>query len=297
MGWEAVGLDVGGTKIEAALVCAGRIEAKVRMATPSGEASEVLEALEHAASQVLQKGLPVGVAVAGQVTEDGAVLGSPNLPLAGVALGPELGRRLGTRVVVDNDVRLAALGQWELLAPRPTVLAVISVGTGIGTAVVNDGRAEHGAHGLAGEGGHVTAVPDGEMCACGRRGCVEAYAGGRSLVRRYLAMGGDPACADASDVIARAREGDPKAVWVWRDAVTALEVLLQSLVILFDPDVVAVGGGVAEGTPEVMHLLSHHLERVAWGSVPGPALVQMHAGATVIGAARSAVNRPGDHTP
>ncbi len=297
MSWQAVGLDVGGTKIEAARVCAGRVEAKARMATPSGEATEVLEAIAHAASQVSREGLPVGVAVAGQVAEDGTVLGSPNLPLAGVALGSELARRLGVAVVVDNDVRLAALGQWELLAPQPRVLAVMSLGTGIGTAVVRDGRAERGAHGLAGEGGHVMAVPDGEMCACGRRGCVEAYAGGKSLVRRYLAMEGDPACAGASDVIARAREGDRKAVWVWRDAVTALELLLQSLVILFDPDVVAVGGGVAEAAPEVLHLLSHHLERAAWTSVPRPSLVEMHAGAAVIGAARSAVNRFGDHTP
>jgi glucokinase len=297
MSWEAVGLDVGGTKIEAARVRAGRVETDVRLATPSGESTEVLEAIANAASQVLREGLPVGVAVAGQVAEGGTVLGSPNLPLAGVALGPELARRLGTRVVVDNDVRLAALGQWELLDPRPRVLAVMSIGTGIGTAVVKDGQAERGAHGLAGEGGHVTAVPDGEMCACGRRGCVEAYAGGRSLVRRYLAMGGDPACSGAADVIRRAREGDRKAVWVWRDAVTALEVLLQSLVILFDPDVVAVGGGVASATPEVLHLLSHHLERAAWGSVPRPALVEMHPGAALIGAARSAINRLGDHTP
>ncbi len=297
MSWEAVGLDVGGTKIDAARVCAGRVEASVRVATPAGAAFEILEALTRAASEVLREGLPVGVAVAGQVADDGTVLGSPNLPLAGVELGRELARRLGAPVVVDNDVRLAALGQWELLEPRPKVLAVMSIGTGVGTGVVRDGRADSGAHGLAGEGGHVMAVPDGEMCACGRRGCVEAYAGGKSLVRRYLAMGGNPACTDTSEVIARAREGDRKAVRVWRDAVTALEVLLQSLVILFDPDVVAVGGGVAEAAPEALQLLSHHLERATWSSAPRAALVKMQPDATVIGAARSVVNRFGDHTP
>ena len=291
MSWEAVGVDLGGTKLAAGRVADGRIETLAAEPTPAGGAAAILEAVVRLASRVGRPDLPVGLAVAGQVEPgSGTVLGAPNLPLAGVPVRTELARRLGVPVRTENDVTAAAVGQWLLLDPPPAVLAVITVGTGVGGGVVVDGRPFGGAHGLAVEAGHVVAVPGGERCACGRRGCVEAYAGGRALLRRYRSLAGETGngAASAEAVLALARAGDPVAVRVWEDARRALEVLVRAVLLLFDPDVLALGGGVASGTPELRHAVAARAAEDAWPGATPPAVVELDSGAAVVGAARLA---------
>jgi glucokinase len=164
------------------------------------------------------------------------------------------------------------------------------IGTGVGGGVVVDGQPFEGAHGLAVEAGHVVAVPGGERCACGRLGCVEAYAGGRALVRRYGALagpGGSPA-RTAEEVVALARTGDPVAARVWADATASLTVLVRAIVLLFDPDVLARGGGVGGGVAELRHALAASAADDAWPGVPPPAVVELDSGAVMVGAARLA---------
>ncbi len=290
----AVGIDLGGTKLAAGRVAEGRIVQETTLTTPLAGADAIVEELVRAVTQVGGEGFPVGVAVAGQVDRaTGTVLSAPNLPFAGFALGPELSRRLQVPVVIENDVAAAAMGEWMLLDPRPSVLAVLTVGTGIGGGVVVAGVPFRGAHGLAVEAGHVTAIPQGERCACGRRGCVEAYAGGRALLGRYRALAGTaaPDVETAEAVLELARRGDPVAVRVWDDAVTALGAAVRSMVLLFDPDAVAIGGGIVEGVPELRHAISGRVAESAWPGVTPPAVVELHRGAAVIGAASATLSR------
>ncbi len=291
MSWEAVGVDLGGTKIAAGHVVDGRIASHATVPTPSEGPEAILEAVARAAAGAGTPGLPVGLAVAGQVDRaTGTVLGAPNLPLGGVPAGELLARRLGTPVRLENDVTAAAVGQWHLLEPPPSVLAVVTVGTGVGGGVVSEGRPFTGAHGLAVEAGHVIAVPGGERCACGRRGCVEAYAGGRALLQRYRTLAGH--CGDGvpstEAVLSLARSGDPVAVRVWEEAQRAMDVLVRAMVLLFDPDVLALGGGVAAGVPELRHAVSSRVAEDAWPGTPPPVVMELDAGAAVVGAARLA---------
>ncbi len=291
MSWQAVGVDLGGTKVEAGLVKDGQVEASVRAAVPQAGPDAILETVVEAVRRVHRPGLPVGVGVAGQVGAGGVVLGAPNLPFRELPLARTLGRALGSEPVVENDARAAAFGQFQLLHPRPELLTVITVGTGVGSAVVAEGRPLRGTNGLAGEGGHLVAVQDGEPCACGRRGCVEAYAGGHSLVRRYRALAGASGSqvTTAAQILKLARSGERLAVRVWEDGVGALRVLLRALVLLFDPDVVALGGGVAAAAPELRDALRLYLEReAAWEQATPPAMVELQPGAAVVGAARLA---------
>jgi glucokinase len=172
------------------------------------------------------------------------------------------------------------------------------VGTGIGAGVVLNGEPLAGTHNLAAEAGHATFEPGGEVCACGRRGCFEAYAGGRSLARRtrrLLAQGGRGAApVDAAAVLALVRRGDPAAVAVWEEAVEAVRTLAWNLTVLFDPDALVLGGGVVRGAPELLDAVRRHVRDQAWSGFPPPEVAPGHPDAAVLGAARTA-RREGRH--
>jgi len=152
MTWTAVGVDVGGTKIRAARVSGGRVEAAAVRPTPRNDPTMVLGAITAAVDEVHREGLPIGVATAGQVDRaTGVVLTSPNLPGRNVPLGPSLEEAFAAPVLVDNDVRLAAVGEWLALDGRPGILVALYVGTGIGAGVVLGGAPLSGANNLATE--------------------------------------------------------------------------------------------------------------------------------------------------
>ncbi|MDQ1750613.1 MAG: glucokinase [Pseudonocardiales bacterium] len=150
----------------------------------------------------------------------------------------------GLPVAIDHDVRTAGLAELRLGAARASTDSLyLQIGTGIAAAVIVDGRVVTGSAGMSGEIGHLPVMPDGELCACGQRGCTEAYASAAALARRYQTIQGAPVTAEA--VLARAAVGEALASSVWNEAVTALGRALVSYTLLMDPDLIVFGGGLS----------------------------------------------------
>jgi len=293
MSWSAVGVDFGGSKIRAARIAGGRVEEEAVRPTPRHDPTMILGAVTDAVAAVHREGLPIGVAMAGQIDrETGVVRSSPNIPGLNVPLGPSLEDTFAVPVIVDNDVRMAAAGEWTVLGENPRLLVALYVGTGIGAGVILRGRPLAGTHNLAAEAGHATFQPGGEVCACGRRGCFEAYAGGLSLARRATPLleqrGLSTASLDAAAVVRMARHGDPAALAVWEEAVEAIRTLAWNLTVLFDPDALILGGGVVRGAPEILEAVRKHVLDQVWSGYPPPEVVPGHPDAAVLGAGRSA---------
>jgi glucokinase len=259
-----VGVDLGGTKIAAAAVGDdGTCGEMHTVATPAADGPEaILDAVATVVVAVaLRLGAPVravGVGTAGVVDIARGVIVSATETLPrwqGTAVGAGVRERLAevgaggvpVPVVVQNDVAAHAAGEtWLGAAAGARSVLMVAVGTGVGGAVVLDGRPLRGAHHLAGELGHMPAPGVGDLrCPCGRPGHLEAIAAGPAIHRRYLAVGGAPASPDTRDVVARAETGDVLAVRVVREAGAAVGRAIAGIATVLDPEVVVVGGGLA----------------------------------------------------
>jgi glucokinase len=265
------GIDVGGTKILGRVLDPEddrRTLAELRVDTPKGSEAivdaivTVVEGL--AAKPAVKPGdgiTAVGVGVPGLVDRDGVLQFAPNLP--GVVEFPvqaTLLERLGCHVAVDNDANCAAWCEFRLGAAQGATDAVlVTLGTGIGAGIVTAGRPHRGAHGFAGEPGHMQIDPNGPPCPCGRRGCWERFASGSGLgrlardaaaagrARRVVEIaGGDPEDVRGEHVTQAALEGDDPALAVMKDFAWWFAVGLANLVNILDPDVVVVGGGLTD---------------------------------------------------
>lgn len=250
MGGFSVGVDVGGTKVAAALLDdAGSVVRRSRAETESTEYAALLEGIVAAVSEVSSDHPvgSVGLAIAGNVAADGShVLFSPHLPLAGEPLAADLTRRLGLPVLVDNDANAAAWAEHMCGAGlgHPDMLFV-ALGTGLGAGLVLSDELYRGHHGFAGEAGHITVVVGGRSCPCGSRGCWERYASGTALVAQYLEHGGDPEVGGPG-ITRLAMNGDSVALAALTEVGEWLGRGLASLVAVLDPAVIVVGGGVSE---------------------------------------------------
>jgi glucokinase len=226
----------------------------------------VVTTIEAAVSAAGTTGITgIGVACAGQIDpERGAVVYAPNLGWRDVALRERLAATFGVPVVVDNDVRAAAWGEFRFGAHRARSLLAVFVGTGIGSGAVLDGQLWRGAGNSAGELGHTQAVPDGLPCPCGARGCVEQYASGSGFQRRFQAAqeagtatrltelcGGDAGALTAPMVAAAANAGDDVARVLWADCRRYLTMAVANAVTLLNPAALILGGGVIESLPEL----------------------------------------------
>ena len=257
----AVGVDLGGTKI-AGIVMRDDGEVLETLEAPTPRtADDIVSALVDAIEDLRARGDvgAVGVGVAGMVDVEAGVLRfAPNLPLRELPLRAMLGKRLALPVVVDNDANVAGWGELRFGAARGArdVLAV-TVGTGIGGAIITDGRLYRGAHGFAAEIGHVIVEPGGPLCGCGNRGCWEQVASGNAvtrLAREAAAREPDGAIAGAAGgapatglhVSAAARGGDPTALAIFAEVGRRLGEGLAGLANVLDPELIVVGGGVAE---------------------------------------------------
>jgi glucokinase len=265
------GVDLGGTKILARAVDATDPAtglAEVRVDTPRGAAS-IVEALAGVVTaldtELAAGGRPpvdvVGVGAAGLVDRAGVVRFAPNLPgVVDLDLPVALGQRVARPVVADNDANCAARAEHHLGAAAGVTSAVlVTLGTGIGGALVLGGRVQRGHGGFAGEPGHMLVDPHGPPCPCGRRGCWERFASGSGLGRlardaaaagradRLVALaGGDPEAVRGEHVTRAAADGDAEASAVLAQFAWWVAVGVANLVDLVDPELVVIGGGLVE---------------------------------------------------
>lgn len=245
-----IGVDVGGTKVLAVRISrSGRVEDVATRPMPGRTAPEaaVEQAVVDAARAVTDDdgSAPIGVSAAGLVDRAGErYLFGAHLPWRDVPLRARIAERSGRAVVLDNDANCAAYAELVLGAARDVDSALmVTIGTGIGGALVLDRRVVRGANGLAGEFGHMQVVPDGLACECGLRGCWEQYCSGRALERvTRVALGKH---RDGPEVARMALEGDEVARQAFATVGTWLGVGVAGLVSAFDPERVVVGGGVS----------------------------------------------------
>ncbi|MGY9064650.1 ROK family protein [Streptomyces sp. CAS3] len=253
---HVIALDVGGTGMKAALVGDdGALLHRARRATgrergPDAVVAGILDfAAELYAYGAEHHGPPAaaGIAVPGIVDEEhGTAVYAANLGWKDVPLRDLLAERLGVPVALGHDVRTGGLAEGRIGAGRGADrFLFVPLGTGIAGAIGIDGRVESGAHGFAGEIGHVVVRPGGTLCPCGQRGCLERYASAAAVSEAWAAAGGNPD-ADAADCARAVAAGDPGARRVWQEAVDALADGLVAALTLLDPRTLIIGGGLAE---------------------------------------------------
>lgn len=266
-----LGVDLGGTKVEVAVVESdGRIAETTREETRTeggadavkDQVCRLVENLTAIRRDAVLVG--IGVGVAGQVeAETGVVRGAPNLGWHDYPLRQQLVEVFDLPCLVDNDVRMAAYGEWKQGAGQGVDdLICIFVGTGIGSGIVTDGKLLSGFANTAGEVGHMTIALNGRECRCPNSGCMEAYAGGWAIERNareaisesksagaaiLAKAGGDVKGVTAEAVAEAALDGDTLALEIFAEAAKALVTGCISLVNITSPRRLILGGGVIEG--------------------------------------------------
>lgn len=262
----AIGVDMGGTNLRIAAVDEqGNLIEKVTLGTRIGLGSNrVLDDMCDAIRRLSDKYqdgsklLGIGIGVPG-LMERGMIRESSNLPgWSDTPVLQEIERRLGTRVILENDANSAAFGEkWLGAARHVKDMAIITLGTGVGGGLIFGGRIWHGMNGMAGEFGHTTIEPDGVLCGCGNRGCVEQYASASAVMRMAkaaIATGHAPALAKAASsdpefsakaVYNLAIQGDRDARRIFQQVGRALGILIANLVESLNLPMYVVGGGVS----------------------------------------------------
>lgn len=259
---HAIGIDIGGTKIAGALVDElGGIVRSVRRPSPAGEGDRIVDVVAEMIEELAGDGevVAAGVAAAGFVdAAQSTVYYAPNLDWRNEPLRQKLEHRLGMTVVVDNDANAAGWAEFRFGAGRlVSDMVMLTIGTGVGGAIVTGDRLFRGGFGTGGELGHLRLVPDGLLCGCGQRGCIEQYGSGRALLRLANEI------ADAGGighVLARVREErglgggsvgelieaqDAGAVEALRRLGRSLGEACATLSAVLDPQRFVFGGGVA----------------------------------------------------
>lgn len=259
-----LGVDVGGTKVAVAAVDGVTVSEATQDPTVTDTTEALLGGIEAAVKRMIERvGRPeaIGVGVPSQIEyATGTVETSVNIPLTGVPLREELGRRFGVPVFVDNDANCAALAEAHILGEDNLVM--LTLGTGVGGGVVIGGKTFRGAHGLGAELGHMTLNPDGPPCPgnCPNRGCIEAFCSGQALERDATELATDKPDSPLARRIENgkvsgralqetAEAGDPDALLIFENFGRMLGIAIAGYVNVFEPDRLTVGGGVSRASP------------------------------------------------
>ena len=306
---NAIGVDVGGTKIAAAVVTPeGEVLNEVRYPS-SGPKERLLSSMARSVNEV-RDGFEVGgvcLAVPGTVsTVENKIIDAPNLhAIEGIPLKDELEERTGLTTTVENDANAAAWGEFRFGAgSEVSHLIFITLGTGVGGGVISHGVLLRGAQGAGGEMGHITIQATGPRCGCGNHGCLEALASGTAIARRAREVASekpDSALGQLAveravlgeDVAKLARQGDEAAISVLRETGVWLGIGLAGFVNVFNPEIIAIGGGAARAGDLILDAARHEVHLRAMS--PGRDLVEIKeatlgADSGVLGAAALARN-------
>ncbi len=320
MSRPVLGIDVGGTKL---LGCAvdeshpGTPLLDHRTATPQGPDALVDGLAELAGT--LQRRLAaeghgsaaaLGIGMPGLVDLDGIPQFAPHIPgITGLPLAELLSERLELPVTVDNDANCAAVAEARFgVAEGRNDALLITLGTGIGGGIISAGRLVRGAHGLAGEPGHMVVAPHGEACPCGRRGCWERYASGTGLAllgRSAVVAGRAPDIAARAGraetvrgehVVAAAAAGGQGGLAVMDELGWWIALGLANLVNLLDPEIIVLGGGLVDAGEVLMRPVRSAFSELARGGSPRPVppveVARLGSSAGAIGAAVLSLHGP-----
>jgi glucokinase len=261
---HAIGIDIGGTKIAGALVDAeGQIVLEERVPSPAGDPEAMVDAVVGLIERLSanHEVIGAGVAAAGFIDADqSTIIYAPNISWRNEPFKAKLEAKLSIPVIIENDANAAGWAEYRYGAGRGSKhMIMLTIGTGVGGAVIADSHMLRGGFGIAGELGHIRVVPDGLLCGCGQHGCLESYASGSALLRaaKELAGSGTAEGARLREIEAEAGkltglevyqailERDPGALRILSDLGSWLGQAIGSLVAVLDPEVVVIGGGVS----------------------------------------------------
>jgi glucokinase len=283
-----VALDVGGSMMKAAVVDPdGQVLASEFRATPGEHAADGVVSYAAELAARVPDAVAVGMVVPGVIDEDsGFVHYATDLALREVPLRDLAQQRLGLTVSLGHDVRAGGLAEGLFGAARGVDdFLFLPIGTGVAGAIFLGGIPYAGAAGQGGEIGHSPVLLNGERCACGQIGCLETYASAASVARRYVQQGGPPGTS-MPEIVNRASTGDLIARRVWADAVAALACALTTYTMLLDPELIVIGGGLAEAGSALLGPLGGALaERLVWRQPPALAGSALGSAAGTFGAA------------
>jgi glucokinase len=272
-----IGLDIGGTKIQGIAVDTGwSLNGQARLEMDAANAERAVESILTAVRRVLAEAetrpgelAAIGLGIPGQV-QDGIVRHAVNLKLDAYPLAETLEQSFGAPVEIENDVRTAAVGVYHHLRQERQLgsLAYLSIGTGISAGMILNGSLYRGRNGMAGEVGHVVVDPGGRRCNCGLRGCLETVAAGPALAHEALRAvragvktslrGQSPLTAET--VYKAAQQGDRVAQDILRRASRYLARAVYALLMNYDVDLLAIGGGVSHAGPAFLDPLLEELD-------------------------------------
>jgi glucokinase len=286
-----IGVDFGGTSVKAGLVEGGEVTASTSTATRLDRGpKEILDAIASTVLALTPKPEAVGVAIPGEVNSEGRCWRLANVPgFEGVPIGEELAKRLSCPIAVENDATTAALGEQLYGHGRqhPSFL-MVTLGTGVGGGLVIGQQLYPGSNGFAAEIGHntVDSSPTAPLCACGQRGCIEAFAGTRALLRRYAELGG--VATEVLPISLSARRGDEAGKKTFEMMGRALGKGLAVIQNVLDLNAIVFSGGISASFDLIEEHIRASLRENVFGKPPAevPLLVsELGERAGVIGAA------------
>jgi glucokinase len=252
MSYYSIGVDLGGTNLRAAAIDDhGKMLDKISGSThlKAGRDAVIADMVQSIETLRARQGdqtlAGVGVGVPGFILMDkGVIVGSNNLPeFDHYPVRDEIERRLGAKVILENDANAAALGEKWIGAGRDVNdLVLLTLGTGIGGGIISEGKIVRGHVGMAGEIGHMTVVPNGNPCGCGNSGCLEKHASATAIssLARLIGLGAD---LTSEDVYNAAVAGDERAKSIFKSMGEALGIALASLINIFNFPLYLLSGG------------------------------------------------------